>query len=362
MAAALTVAAAYTYFLIFAQFAFLEAVRAAFGADGAMVRPLMAAMGLAGISASVLAARGLGPTNGRARLAAGFACCGLAVGCALVAEAPLFFFVAAVLTGLGAGFTTVTLAGILRAAAGVAPLGRVVGVGTGLAYGLCNLPGIFAAGVQTKAMVALGAAAVGALAGWALVPRHPPEAETDNDYTRGGVARWIAVFMALVCLDSALFYFIQHNTPLRENLWGGARQEGWNAVTHLAAAVLAGWALDRRRLGLVVFLAGATIIGAAIWLVTSHVGRVATGLGYIAAVSAYSAALVYYPARGGRPPLAAWVYAVAGWAGSALGIALTETSPQWLPTLAGMAALTLLISFGGRYFASRQPRTMNENT
>jgi len=45
---------------------------------------------------------------------------------------------------------------------------------------------------------------------------------------------------------------------------------------------------------------------------------------YAAAVSVYSAALVFYPARSGRPGLAALVFAVAGWTGSALGIGLAQ--------------------------------------
>src|SRR3954468_17721036 len=115
-AAVLTVASVYVYFLIFAQFGFLKGVRDVFGEHGEMVRPLMAMMGLAGIVGSVIAARAFAVASSRSCLAGGFACCGLAAVCAIAAHSASGFAVAAVLTGLGAGLTTVTLAGILRPA------------------------------------------------------------------------------------------------------------------------------------------------------------------------------------------------------------------------------------------------------
>jgi zinc transporter ZupT len=64
---------------------------------------------------------------------------------------------------------------------------------------------------------------------------------------------------------------------------------------------------------------------------------------YISGVSIYSVALVFYPARSGRLWLAALVYAVAGWAGSGLGIGLAEGRtdvPHWL--LLGAAGVLLV--------------------
>ena len=66
---------------------------------------------------------------------------------------------------------------------------------------------------------------------------------------------------------------------------------------------------------------------------------------YSAAVSGYSTVLVFYPARGGRPGLAAVLYAIAGWLGSGLGIALgvqLGRIPLWLPLAAGAIVATLL--------------------
>lgn len=59
--AALTVASVYGYFLLFAQFAFVELVRAA-GADTRGERILLGSMALAGVASGFFAAR-LGPSS-----------------------------------------------------------------------------------------------------------------------------------------------------------------------------------------------------------------------------------------------------------------------------------------------------------
>ena len=353
-AAVVTVAATYIYFLIFAQFGFLQSAQAALGSGPDTVHPLMGVMGLAGIAASLGAAYRFDVAEARHRLALGFAGCACAAAGALVARNQAAFLAVAAFTGFGAGFTTVTLASMLRSAVGLGRLGLILGMGTGLAYGFCNLPGIFAADPRVQAALALGAAVVGAVAGASLSPQFSRGPETTGDYSRGGAARWVAIFLGLVCLDSALFYFIQHEPALRADLWEGTHRELLNAGTHLVGAVLAGWALDRGRLGTAVAVAGATIIGAALWFTTGHPGDEGVGRVYMAGVSAYSTAIVFYPAASGRAGLAALVYSVAGWGASALGIGLAENGGRLSPTLAYVAAGLLAICFGVRYFASRQ--------
>jgi cytochrome c oxidase cbb3-type subunit 2 len=110
---------------------------------------------------------------------------------------------------------------------------------------------------------------------------------------------------------------------------------------NLVAALLAGWALDRRWAGRTVF-AGAAALLVACGLIGGAGGNRAGGaMLYAAGVSVYSTVLVFYPARGGRPWLAALIYAVAGWGGSALGIGLAENRHE-LPGLiiiAGTASI-----------------------
>jgi len=45
---------------------------------------------------------------------------------------------------------------------------------------------------------------------------------------------------------------------------------------------------------------------------------------YTTGVSLYSAALVYFPARGGRVWPVALLFAIAGWIGSAMGIGMAQ--------------------------------------
>jgi len=349
LAAVTTVAAVYVYFLIFAQFGFLKAVQAALGDHADDVRRLLASMGFGGIAGSVLAARHFAEERGRRWLVAGLGMGALAAAWTLVARARMEFHFIALLTGLGTGLATVTLAALLRRAAGEKHLGVIIGLGTGLAYAFCNLPGAFGAEARNQAGLALLAAVAGLAGVSALKPRVRAEPLQAADYSPVGALAWTAVFLALVALDSAVFYFIQRTPELRERHWGGERQQWLNAAVHVGAALAAGWALDRQWMGRVM-LAGAT----ALVLAAAGIGLPGAGLVYIAAVSVYSTALVHYPACSGHPGLAAWVYAVAGWGGSAAGI-MTATGRAGVPAGLVLAAVMLLATgLIGRYFASRR--------
>lgn len=341
LSAVIAVAAVYVYFLLFAQFGLLKAVQAALGGGTEVIRPIMAVMGLAGVGGSVLAARLFAEQNGRRGLNVGFGLCAAAAAGSMGANSLGEFSGVAFLVGLGTGLTTVTLAGMLRRAVGDMRLGLIIGTSTGLAYALCNLPGIFDAGATTQALLAILAVTAGWAGGWRLIPRFPPEQKAGEEYSNPGVAAWVVVFAALVCLDSAAFYIIQHTSALKERMWAGTEQLLLNASAHLVVAVLAGWALDRGWLGRAVGLGAAALLLACGLL--DQPAPAGVGLLYIAGVSLYSTGLVYYPARSGRPGLAALVYAVAGWGGSALGIGLAE-GRQDLPggLLLGTGAVILL--------------------
>jgi len=342
--AVLAVAATYFYFLIFAQFGFLKAVRAVVGEDDSLLRPIMAMMGISGIAGSLLAARAYAETRARVLMFGGFTFCGMAAGMSLAAGSPGWLFLCAALTGVGAGAVTVTLAAMLQREVGVGKLGLCVGAGTGLAYGLCNLPGVFNAGAAGQAALGLVACGAGCLAVLGFVQRAPKSEAGGLDYSSRGIGGWVAVFFVLVWLDSTAFYVIQHTPVLKGGTWGGDAQLYLNAVVHAGAALLAGLMLDR---GMIV----TTVLGAVGLLVTACVligagpGYFATGaFCYAAGVSFYSAALVFYPARSGRAGLAALVYAVAGWGGSALGIGLAQNLaavPVWMLVATGALVLSL---------------------
>lgn len=347
VAAVTAVAAVYVYFLIFGQFGFLKAAQAALGGNAGIIRPIMGLMGLAGVTGSGLAARLFSEQSCRHRLATGFGLCAAAAAWSLTAKSSGGFYAVAGLTGLGAGLTTVTLAGMLRRAVGGEHLGMIIGLGTGLAYGFCNLPGVFDASTTAQAQMALLASAAGLAAGSRLTPRFQLEQPGGGEYSKKCSAAWVVIFAALVCLDSAAFYIIQHTPALKTITWSGAGQLALNAGVHLVAAGLAGWALDRRWLGRTVGL-GAVSLLLACWLIHErHQALAWAGILYVAGVSFYSTMLVYYPAHSGRPRLAALVYSVAGWGGSGLGIALAEGRqdlPGGLLLVAGAVILLGLIA------------------
>ena len=359
-AAVLTVAATYGYFLIFAQFGFLKTILAVAGEGPAAVRPIMATMGLAGLGGSVLAARLYHARLTRRLLLTGFALCAVAAGLSLQVRTNAGLQAVALLVGLGTGGTTVTLASCLRRAVGGRRLGTIIGLGTGLAYGFCNLPAVFAAGAPVQAGLGVLAAAAGVAGAMLLTQDAPPHVPGGFDYSTAGRGVWTLVFLLLVGLDSAGFYIIQHTPVLKGETWNGAGRLVANAGMHLSAALLAGFALDRRWLGRTVGVGALALLGAC-WLIGENARALAGGaLLYTAGVSIYSTALVFYPARGLRPGLAAFVYGVAGWGGSALGIGLAEGRhllPHGIITATGAVLLgTLLVR---RFFRNREAPARN---
>ena len=343
VAAIVAVASTYGYFLLFAEFALLELAKPLFGEERAL-RPLLALLGASGVVGSLFAAHRFKIDFFRSMLATGFA------GCAVSAVATLWagrfgIWWAVVGVGLSLGWTTVILSAGLRAVAGANRLGLWCGLGTGLAYGASNLPLIFEATPWAQTIIALGFVLLGAAA--ALVMR--PEVATVSvgpDYTTRGSAIWIVIFLALVWLDSAGFYILQHTRELRAQTWSGTWILYGNALTHLLGAMLAGLALDARRSGGTALVALVLLTIADIQLRRGSEMFPGVSVFYTMGVSAYSVALVYYPAFGARPRIAAILFAVAGWLGSAFGIGMAQdlnAIPGWFTGLAGTVVLMALL-------------------
>ena len=346
VAAVTAVAATYAYFLLFAQFGFLKALQTVTDGEPGVMKPVLAVMGLAGIIGSMLAAHWFTAERGRRVLTLGFALSAAAAGLLLRGGPLALYYGVALLVGWGVGLTTVTLAGLLRPAVGGKRLGTVIGLGTGLAYAFCNLPVIFNAAPSRQAGWALLLAGAGGLAAAGLDVRATEERPQGFDYTPPGVVTWVLIFFTLVFLDSAAFYIIQHTPTLRNETWRGAWRLEVNAGMHFLAAALAGYALDRRWVGRTVLVAALLLLLACLLLGGETPALAEAALCYTAGVSVYSVALVFYPARSLRPGLAALVYAVAGWGGSALGIGWAETRhtvPAWFVAGAGLVLLTALM-------------------
>ncbi|MBN8458817.1 MAG: cbb3-type cytochrome c oxidase subunit II [Verrucomicrobia bacterium] len=315
--AAVVVAGVYGSFLIFAQFALVELIRGS-GAGLFAERAVLGSMAAAGIACGFLTAwRGLGPSAIRGALVA------LALTAAAAPFGRVFavWLATGVLTGGALGIATVALAAHLRGWCGVG----WVGLGTGLGYALCNLPWVFNQSPTVQAWAGAGFALMGA----AAVPNR-------SGWQNGSPARemsvWAAVMMfaALVWLDSAAFFVIQHVGDMKAGTWGIGMC--WrNAAVHLVVAIATGGWLARGGFRMVPMLAW-TLLAVAGLAANSAATLPLAGWLYPAGVSLYSTALVAWPgwSSGAADPRAtawraAWMFAIAGWFASANGIGMAET-------------------------------------
>lgn len=343
LAAILAIAVAYGYFLLFAEFALLELAKPLFGDDRAL-RPLLGLLGGAGVLGSGLAAWRFRMVTFRAQLMVGFVGCAASAAITLGADRTGLWLAAAGV-GLSLGWTTVTLSSGLRATTGSRWLGLCCGLGTGLAYAVSNLPPIFNATPRIQTIIVLGIALIGVGASRWMFPQSAADPEP-LARREAGLAVWEVIFLALVWLDAAGFYILQHTPKLRQETWSGEWLLFGNAMTHLIGAVLAGLLLDAGRLGATVMFA-IMALGFADLLIGGGGDNFATArVLYTMGVSAYSAALVFYPAMSGRPWVAAGLFALAGWGGSALGIGMVQdlhVIPVWFIGFAGLSVGAALL-------------------
>lgn len=340
------IAATYFYFLIFAQFAFLNRLTA-LGIEQGHLRGVMAAMALGGVLLSLLAPRLTICTSPEARMRTGFAVCGVA---AVITTAPLGLHASvllALLIGCGLGLLTVTLATHLRRWLGVNGLLFKAGLGTGFGYFLCNIPQIFSASPRSQALAASIACAGGIVVLWKKESSATGESSQPAQ-ARISFGQVLLSFVALVWLDSAAFFIIQRTPELKAGTWEGTLHLWANGGVHFTAALLSAWWLRRRGLSFV-FCAAFAALASACLLLRSPNGLLAASVFYPVGVSLYSVALVAYPSLlapalpiAARGRLAGWIYAVAGWFGSAMGIGMGQNLghvPAAFVVLAGAVIL-----------------------
>ena len=341
------VAITYVYFLIFAQFAFLKRL-ANLGVADAHLKPVMAAMAVGGILMSLLVPRVSLWPSASVRLRIGFIACGLS---AFLALLPLGFFAAAALAfliGAGLGLLTVTLATHLRRFAGDRNPLLAVGVGTGAGYLACNIPGFFTASAEWQALSAglLSLVGIGITFLAVTVPVEGHEAPPQSPIP---FYRVLAGFTALVWLDSAAFFIIQDTPSLKAGTWQGSLHLCANGLLHLMAAIASAWLL--RRKGVSPVLTGAFVaLGAACLLLLDPNRAQLASVFYPIGVSLYSVALIAYPSLLApaasleeRGRMAGWIYAIAGWAGSAMGIGMGQHLGHVPPVFVAVAGAAVLL-------------------
>lgn len=322
------VAATYIYFLIFAQFGFLQRLNA-LGLSAAHLKAVMAAMALGGILSSLFAPQLLWPEHPRLRLQAALLGCAAA---AALTALPLNLIAAiaiAALIGLALGALTVTLVSSLPLwIQSPRPL-FAVAIGVGIGYFCCNVPALFTAAPR---VIALTAAALALVAVFVAHQTHPEPPAASLPQPAPSPTSFFPVvlwFTALVWFDSAAFFIIQNSPALKSGTWQGSAHLWRTGSIHLAAALVAGWLLSRLPLLATLGSAFAALAVACLFLLhPAHAAPAA--LLYPAGVSLYSVALVAWPSYilaaspAVRTRRAGIIYAVAGWIGSALGIGMAQ--------------------------------------
>ena len=343
------VATTYVYFLIFAEFALLQLATPLSPVSGRIV---LAALGIGGISGSLLAGRMYNPVRHRTQLIVGyFFCAAAAAICLLGQKQSIPLTLGAMSTGLALGWLTVILASALSILAPSGRMGLVCGLGTGIAYSVCNIPALFGASAQVQTTTAISAAMAGI--GSLLACRSHATAITPMPASGLTVNSAVLLLSVLVGLDSGAFNIIQHTVTYKAALWTGERELWLNAGMHLVAAIAAGLLLDRGWCRMTLAASGALLLSACSLLtLDSHPQASLIGMFYVAGVSLYSVALVFYPAATGRPSVAAATFAIAGWLGSAVGIGVTDGASRLEPAVLVAAAGLLYAGFclrpGGR--------------
>jgi cytochrome c oxidase cbb3-type subunit 2 len=351
------VAITYVYFLIFAQFAFLNRL-AAVGIAGAQLKTVMAAMAVGGILLSLLTPRLKLWPSPVLRLSVGFAASAAAAFLSLLPLGGAASCGIALLIGSGLGLLTVTLVTHLRRWTGESHALLKVGIGTGIGYLLCNLPSLFTATPQVQAVTA-GLLCLAGIAIASFSFETVPASQPNQPTTVIPFPLVVACFAALVWLDSAAFFIIQNTSALKAGTWQGASHLWANGFLHFGAAVFSAMLLRRRGLSFILS-AAFFALGFACLLLLDPSRVLAASVFYPVGVSLYSVALVAYPSLLSSASLpeergrqAGWIYAIAGWAGSALGIGMGQNLGYVPPAFVAAAGALVLLPWLLRMFRQR---------
>lgn len=354
------VAITYVYFLIFAQFAFLDRLDE-LGITGDHLKSVMAALALGGVLLSLLAPRlrMLPSPERRLQLALGLA--GAAALSTLFSLTVVSAVLVSFLIGAGLGLLSVTLVTHLPRWTGTNHVLIKVGLGTGVGYLVCNVPSLFTASPRIQGVTAAALCLAGAvLAGRTAEDAIPVAADAPQEVP---FALVVAAFAALVWLDSAAFYIIQNTAALKAGTWQGSAHLWANAFIHFGAALLGAWVLLRRGL-LPALVAAVGALAFACLLLQDPARALTASVFYPIGVSFYSVALVAYPsvlsgastaAERGRQ--AGWIYAIAGWTGSALGIGMGQNLGHIPPAFVAVASTVVLLPLFIKVFRHR-PREL----
>jgi cytochrome c oxidase cbb3-type subunit 2 len=353
------VAITYVHFLIFAQFAFLRRL-ASLDITGWNLQAVMAAMAAGGIVFSLLTPRLKPHPSPNAQLRIGLGASSVAAFLTILPLGPLASIAVSSLIGGGLGILTVTLVTHLRDWTGPRNPLLSVGLGTAIGYLICNFPPLFTAAPQVQAITAGALCLLGICVTLWKAPSLKEDVAADSPKPAVSFLYVLACFAALVWLDSAAFYIIQNTAELKAGTWEGSTHLWANGLLHLAAALLSVWLLRKRGLSLVLGGAFLALCCACLLLLDPRRALLAS-LFYPVGVSLYSVALVAYPsllapcasveARGRQ---AGWLYAIAGWAASAMGIGMGQNLGHVPVAFVASAGAVILSPLLLRLFPTRR--------
>ncbi len=341
------IVATYFYFLIFAQFAFIELLNVD---HSNALQSTMGAMAAFGILGSLLTPLVLNRLGAAKTLTLSILGCGATAALATSSHNLSSFLILSAGTGLFLGLLTVALTASLRSLLSPSSWGLAIGVGTGTAYALANAPVVFIASPAVQSLIACVVVLLG-LSGIRGMQcdevTFPPVRPTTLTYFPYAVL----IFLALVWLDSAAFYIIQHTQELKDNSWADIHL--WrNAIVHFSFALLAGYILQKHRATILTMGAFLLLAVASLCLNHSEVASIGGWL-YPAGVSLYSTALVACPvylsrvSKSGKSLSPAWsaaiLYSIAGWFGSANGIGMAKSLSHIPPLFLIIAGIIFCI-------------------
>ena len=349
------VASLHVYFLLFADFAFIEHAR--LSKNPINLTALVITLTLAGVAGCLAAARGYRPEKGTQQLSTGFLACAVAAAFSLLARNLPLALIAAVLIGASLAWATVTLSLCLRPTLHLKKLGAWCGLGTGLAYAFCNFPPVFTATPGSQTVIAIFAVLIGFVVSFRL-NSEPAKPSTSPEYKPFGAGLWVVLFLILAWLNSAAFCIIGHVQLLSASTWDGTLNLQGNAFVHLCTAVIAGLAVDRRQLHLTAGAALLALILACLLLNGSGGALPASRVCYTIGASVYSTILVYYLARGGRAWLAGVIFAASGWLGSAAGLGMAQSLQAVPVAFVVTVAIVAIAAFVTHHFWLRHIRIL----
>lgn len=340
------IAITYVYFLIFAQFAFLNRL-AQLGIADAHLQIVMAVMAISGIAFSLLASLRSIERWPRLRLQISFLICGAAATLTLLPLSLPGSIAVSFLVGSGLGMLTVTLVSNLPIWIGSGDGLWKIGFGTGIGYLVCNIPALFTAAPSSQAVTAALLCLFGIFAACKIKSSNVDvQGEMPMKETSFGIV--LVSLTALVWLDSAAFFIIQNTPTLKAGTWEGTLHLWANGTLHFTAALASAYFMRRRGLSFVLSLAVISLSFACLLLHQPGQAALAS-LFYPVGVSLYSVALVAYPSFLARSTSlhqralqASLIYAVAGWFGSAMGIGMGQHLRQVPIAFVLLAALLIL--------------------